>query len=990
MEFRLLGLLEVVSDDGPVQIVRGRESALLALLLIHANDPLSAERIVEELWAGEAPENAIKSVHIYISRLRKALGADRIETTRAGYRIDVAPGELDVERFAQLGREGRQDEALMLWRGEPLADFQFDAFAQNEIRRLNELHDAVVADRIDVAIAAGRAHEQIADLNELLERAPLWERPRAQLMHALYLSGRQADALELYRDTRALLADELGVDPGPELQQLERAILNQDESLGTPARPIVLAERRRRLRLLLAGGLLLTAAAIAAAVVALEGSGGGLSTIQSNAVAAIDPAMNRIVAQVSTGNRPSRLAAGRNVLWVLDASDGIVSEIDAQQSRLLASFATASVPTDVVATPTMLWVGNAFPAAAKLPLGGVEQPASISRFDSVHRGLAGTTTLPHPRIEPFSGRPPEERLLVAGAGSVWAIGPTLEPVQLDATSGRLRRVIHVPATSLAYGNGALWALDGATIRRIDPHSGRVTGQFEIPSLFNLGGIAAGGGLVWASSPFEGLVWRVDPGPPRSIRSVQLAFGASTVAYGFGSLWVGNDVDDSISRIDPKTDAVRNIATIPAPQDIAVGSDRVWVASGSTADRAGQLQSSACGPVVYSGKGTPKVLIASDFALHGDAVPYTRPMELTVESVLRAHHFRAGRFSVGYQSCDDATQAAGGSDLGQCLANARAFATDQSVLGIIGPSDSQCARAEIPVTNRAPRGPLAMISPLSTGPFLTRRGPGPAATVLAQFYSGGPHNFLRTIGADHIQVAADVELARRLGVRRIGVVFNQFGILQQQEEHWFEYTANRLGAIHVVPLFWTGGAQRLASEVAGAHVDGIFLTGATTPDPRQAGDALRAIRRVLGPEPPIIVTDWQTPWSSLAGAGPRIYGTSAGVALASQLPSATQALLRTFPPRLRIAWSVAPTARATEVLLAAIASSDGTRRSVIRQLFSSRLNGRSIFDRYGDPVTAPVTVFRIRAGAPNATGVAAFRGGVVDAVITPSVGAIAPG
>ena len=360
MQFRLLGLLEVVGDgdDGqPVEIVRGRESALLALLLLHANQAVSPEQILEEIWPAGAPENARKSIHIYISHLRKAIGAARIATTPAGYLLRVAPDELDVAQFETLAIEGRAalesgaaeaaesafDRALTLWRVTPLADFRFDGFAQGEARRLDELHDAVVADRVDARIAGGRASSVISELEALIERSPLWERPRGQLMRALYLTGRQADALELYRRTRALLDEELGVEPGPELQRLERQILNHDPDLGEPApapRPLV---RRRRFQLAVALALAVVGA-VAFAAVALS-RGGSASSIRPNvtnptqAISAIDPKTNRVVSTTAVGRYPARMASDQNALWVVNSQDETISRLDPRTHLVVHTFA---------------------------------------------------------------------------------------------------------------------------------------------------------------------------------------------------------------------------------------------------------------------------------------------------------------------------------------------------------------------------------------------------------------------------------------------------------------------------------------------------------------------------------------------------------------------------------------------------------------------------------------------------------------------------
>jgi DNA-binding SARP family transcriptional activator/DNA-binding beta-propeller fold protein YncE len=965
MEFRLLGVLEVAGDNGPVRIVPGRESALLALLLLHRGEPLPVDRIVEEIWGDAAPVNATKNLQVYVSRLRKTLGPDRIETTAAGYRIRVAPHELDIARFEEELRRGRLADALSLWRGDPLADFRYAPFAQDEARRLEELRDGAVADLLDQRIAAGE--HPIAELEALVARAPLWERPRGQLMHALYLGGRQADALELYRRTRSLLADELGVDPGPELQRLEHAILNHDPGLGTPARPVRLLGARRS-RLLLTGGALVLAAAATAGVLAATRGSSGLKTIASGTVGAIDPRTNRIVAQIGAGNRPSRLAVSSGRLWVLNAGDRTISEIDTSTYRRVAEFGPNVVPADLAASPGSIWVG------ASTDGGGF--PSSVAHFDATRHNLIGATLLLPSHGPPSTSRPPNERYLIAGGGRLFAIGPTQAPAEISPQTGRIIRTFRTAVTSIAYGGASLWGVDGRAVVRIDPASGATT-AFRVPSLFDLSGIAVGGGYVWATSPAEGLVWRIDARPPGQTTSIPLSFGASTIAYGDGSVWVGNGYDDSVSRIDPRTRAVTRVATVPAPQDIAVDPRHVWVASGSTAGRSGPLTTPACGSVQSGGR-RPDLLIASDFALQGGEAPTNTAAVATIEAILATHGYRAGRFRVGYQSCDDSTPAAGGFDDGQCLANAASYATDASVVAVIGPSDSPCALDEIPVSNRAPQGPLALVSPFTTGPFLTRHGFAGAAQPLAQFYAGGPRNFFRTIGADHIQVAAAATLARRLAVRRIGVVFNRDGMLQAKEERWFVSVSGRLGGIRAVPILWGGGQRALAAAVRRAHVEGLFLVGAVVTSPSEAAATAGTLGNVL-PGKPVIVTDAFGPWAVVAGSRARFYATLAGLVAPAQLSPRLRRLERRLPTAARIPFAVAQTATATEVLLGAIARSDGSRRSIVEAL-----HGISTFDRWGDPRTAPVSVFRVGVHTSNDTRLPSLHHGTLVATITPSV------
>jgi DNA-binding SARP family transcriptional activator len=234
MEFRILGPLEVLDGDRPVPLGGPRQRALLAILLTRANEVVSTERLIDELWGEQPPRAAANTVQYYVSQLRKTLGADRIVTRPPGYLIRIEPRELDLERFEQLVQQGRPDdlsEALGLWRGPALADLAYEAFAQAEIARLEEVRLAALEQRIDADLTLGRHAELVGELEALVAEHPLRERLRGQLMLALYRSGRQAEALELYQRTRKALVEDLGIEPSPALQELEKAILRQDASL---------------------------------------------------------------------------------------------------------------------------------------------------------------------------------------------------------------------------------------------------------------------------------------------------------------------------------------------------------------------------------------------------------------------------------------------------------------------------------------------------------------------------------------------------------------------------------------------------------------------------------------------------------------------------------------------------------------------------------------------------------------------------------------
>ena len=251
MEVRLLGSLELTDDGLPVPVGGVRQRAVLALLVLHANQVMPAERLLVELWGEDAPPTAVNALQAAVSRLRRALPQGRLITRPVGYLFRAAPHEVDVERFEQLLASGREAlargaaadaagllrRALSLWRGPAMADFRFDPFAQAEIARLEELRLDCVEERIEADLALGAAGELVGELQRLTAEQPLRERPRGQLMLALYRSNRQADALAVYRDVRDLFAEELGLEPAPALRELEAAILRQDPALGAPEAP---------------------------------------------------------------------------------------------------------------------------------------------------------------------------------------------------------------------------------------------------------------------------------------------------------------------------------------------------------------------------------------------------------------------------------------------------------------------------------------------------------------------------------------------------------------------------------------------------------------------------------------------------------------------------------------------------------------------------------------------------------------------------------
>jgi predicted ATPase/DNA-binding SARP family transcriptional activator len=242
MEFRILGPLEAREDGVALALGGAKQRALLAVLLLHANEVVSTEELIAALWE-TPPARPAKAVQVYASRLRRALGRSMPKGRTPGYVVEVQPDQLDLERFRQLREEAQRNpsraaeklhEALSLWRGTALAEFEREPFARAERLRLEELRLEALEERIEAELAVGAHARLVPELEAFVAAQPMRERLRGQLMVALYRSGRQEEALAAYRDARRTLVDELGIEPGRALQDLEQAILRQDPALELP------------------------------------------------------------------------------------------------------------------------------------------------------------------------------------------------------------------------------------------------------------------------------------------------------------------------------------------------------------------------------------------------------------------------------------------------------------------------------------------------------------------------------------------------------------------------------------------------------------------------------------------------------------------------------------------------------------------------------------------------------------------------------------
>ncbi|HYB29899.1 MAG TPA: ABC transporter substrate-binding protein [Solirubrobacteraceae bacterium] len=580
IEFRVLGSFEVVDDGGSVALGGPKQRALLAVLLLHRGEAVSTDRLIDEIWGERPPASANKLVQGYVSNLRKVLGDGLLVTQGHGYLLVTGSGRTDVDRFDALVGRGREAlergdaltaaavlrEALGVWRGPPLADFAYEPFAQAEIARLEEARLAALEDRIDADLASGEHARLVGELEALVREHPARERLRGQLMLALYRSGRQADALEAYREGRGWLRDELGLEPGHQLRDLERAILAQDPALDLRGadRPAALRRvvaRRRRGGILIAGGAAVLLCAIALVAMELPSSATVAVLAPPNSLAAIDTGSNRVTAVVPVGTRPGPIAYGAGSLWIGNLDDETVSRVDPATLQMLRTIPMGDPPTAVAFAGRRAWVVDSDPTATFVTATSIDPQfdaiGGTVRIGNVVPGTAAAAVSQGDTlwVAPFSG---ELTRLDGGTGAVMQ--------QTDPNSA--------PA-GIAIGAGAIWTTDSEadTVTRVDP-TGLVAAY---PVGHDPTGIAVGDGAVWVADMGDDAVVRVDPSTYAVTNTIPVGDAPSGVTFGAGSVWVANSGDGTVTRIDPGANrAVATIRVGGSPQAVIVAAGRVWV------------------------------------------------------------------------------------------------------------------------------------------------------------------------------------------------------------------------------------------------------------------------------------------------------------------------------------------------------------------------------------------------------------------------------
>jgi YVTN family beta-propeller protein len=606
--FGILGPLEVLRSGRAVPLGGPRQRAVLAVLLLQPNRVVSVDRLVEDVWAGRAPEAWVTSLQTYVFHLRRALepgrprgGAPEVLATRdRGYLLQLSRDRLDAAVFEdglaaglaalEAGRHSQARErlgrALELWRGPVLADLSDYAFIQAEAARLDELRLAAREGRIDADLALGRHGAVTAELERLVADHPLRERLHGQLMLALYRCGRQADALAAYRRVRDLLAAELGIDPGEPLRRLHASVLAHDPALdrdgsrpaapegrpaevGTPAPrppgPRLTAGRRelgwvRRPRRLLAAGAALAVAAAVCVVAVTRPWAGEPTGLPGNSVGLIDSAGGRVGAAVPMGS-PDGLAYGDGSVWAVNSTGDTVSRIDPATHAVVQTIRVGVNPAAVTVTGGDVWVTNS-------------GDGTVSRISAA----AGAVVQKIP-----VGNIPDA--IASGPSGIWVANQGDATVdRIDPATGDVdvtRRDIPVGGLpdGIAVGPDAVWVANGqdGTVTRIDPATGQPSGPLPVGS--GPEGIAITADAVWVANSLDLTVYRLDPATGKVTAVIGVGDGPSAIAAASDGVWVSDGFGAMLDRIDPHTNRVSRVISLGStPRGIVATGSGVWVAA----------------------------------------------------------------------------------------------------------------------------------------------------------------------------------------------------------------------------------------------------------------------------------------------------------------------------------------------------------------------------------------------------------------------------
>jgi peptide/nickel transport system substrate-binding protein len=530
MEFKILGPFEARDGERILVSGGGKQVALLSLLLIHKNEVVPIDRLVDDLWGERAPRTALKTLQTYVSHLRRAVGEGVIITQPPGYLLSVAEGAYDADRFAALVRMGRGAlergdpeegasrlrEALALWRGPALGEMAYEQWTRAPVERLEEERMQALELRVEADLALGAHRQVVSELESLVREHPTREHLLALLMVTLYRCGRQGDALEAYRVGRAHLLDDLGIEPTPRLRAVEHQILRHDPLLGDPTEHDLPApsgrKRRTRRAAALAAAIGLALVAAVFVLVAHGSSGSGLRTA-ADSLSLIGPS-GPVSAPIPVGATPAHAIRAAGFLWTSNEIDGTVSRVDFA-GRTVETIQVGRDPEGLAFSDGELWVAD------------------------------------------------------SGDGRLVAIDPR------SSTVVRRLRVGNQP-DALASRGPLIWVTDrtDGTLTTIDARLGRVIRTVAVGSQPTA--VAAGASNLWIALAGSGEVVELDRSGRNVIQTVNVGNGPTALAIASHGVWVANALDDTAAHVNSDTGSVDEVARLGgAPRSLAAGAGRIW-------------------------------------------------------------------------------------------------------------------------------------------------------------------------------------------------------------------------------------------------------------------------------------------------------------------------------------------------------------------------------------------------------------------------------
>ena len=579
MEFVLLGPVELRIDGRKVALGGPKPRALLAILLLNANQVVPRDRVLEALWGERQPPAAARSLDSYVSRLRGLIGSDRLVRRAPGYLLRVEPGELDLERFRGMVEEARSRSAaghaadaaatlraaLALWRGPALADLLYEPVASPHSERLEELRLSATEERIDADLACGGGPELVSELEGLVRDHPLRERLLGQLMLALYRAGRQAEALSRLQTSRQHLAEELGLQPGPALGDLERRILRHDPGLDAVRPPRGRLPRRpsRVVATTAVAGLMLAALAAIGLGLAHRGApaaaGGATHQLLS-----VDAGSGRLTEADALPGPAADVAVGHGSVWIADPAEGMVLRVDPASRRVVDRISVEGQPVSVASGSGAVWVASTL-------------SGTVARIDPVTDEVTQTIRLGGAAATDIS----------FGPAGLWVADSTDRAlIHLDEDTGEATRTISldIDPAALVVGAHAIWVAD---------HDAGVVAQVDLASGGTLATVHVGGGpvalagspaAVWVANSLDATVSRIDPATGVVVATIPVGGDPSGIALADGSVWVATQHGGAVSRIDATANRVTaSIATNGQPTAVAAAGGTVWVGAGPSPD-----------------------------------------------------------------------------------------------------------------------------------------------------------------------------------------------------------------------------------------------------------------------------------------------------------------------------------------------------------------------------------------------------------------------